>query len=98
MTIRPCKSLKFAVAALAIAMTGAAIPGAVTPAEAKKIIIVKKSVHHFHGHRHFRVFRPGLVVAGAGYGVANGCHWLKARAIYTGRPYWWVRYRNCIGE
>jgi hypothetical protein len=97
MTIHPRKSLNLATAALALAFAGAAIPGAVTPAEAKKIIIVKKG--HPHYHHHFRYFRPGVVVAGAGYGVAGGgCYWLKARALNTGRPYWWDRYRNCIGE
>lgn len=84
------RSLKIAAAALAIAFTGAALPGAVTPAEAKKIIIVKK---HFHGHHfHRRHFVP--VVLGVGYG---GCHWMKVRAINLDSSYWWARYHACRG-
>lgn len=24
------------------------------------------------------------------------CRWLKRRAYWTGRPYWWWRYRRCM--
>ncbi|HRK17699.1 MAG TPA: hypothetical protein PK970_01970 [Hyphomicrobiaceae bacterium] len=91
MFAKTSRSIKIAAAALAIAVSGAAIPGAVTPAEAKRIVI---KVHGFHGHhfRHHRHFVP--VYLGGRYG---GCHWMKVRAINLGSSYWWSRYHACRG-
>jgi hypothetical protein len=53
---------------------------------------------HFH-HRHFRHFHGGIFFGGPvfyGYHYGNGCHWLRRRALYTGSPYWWRRYRACL--
>lgn len=88
------RTVKLAAAALAVAFTAAAAPGTITPAEAKKIIIVKKGFghRHFH-HRHY--FGPAFVVASYGYG--SGCHWMKVKAYNTGSAYWWDRYNHCIG-
>ena len=49
---------------------------------------------HFH-HRHFhhRHFHGGPVFYGY-YG--DGCYWLRRRAVYSGSPYWWRRYRACL--
>jgi hypothetical protein len=47
----------------------------------------------FRHHRHFRHGR--FVVAGYPYAYGGGCYWLKERALYTGSPYWWRRYRAC---
>jgi hypothetical protein len=47
----------------------------------------------FRHHRHFRHGR--FVVAGYPYAYGGGCYWLKQRALYTGSPYWWRRYRAC---
>ena len=39
----------------------------------------------------------GLYIApGFGYLPAN-CSWLRRRALETGSPYWWRRYRACRG-
>jgi hypothetical protein len=57
--------------------------------------------HHFAGHHRFHGFRRGFVVAGPvyyygyGYGYGGGCAWLRHRALVTGSPYWWHRYRLC---
>ena len=42
----------------------------------------KKKFKHFrfhHGH----------------YPRYRSCYWLKNKAIYTGRDYWWHRYEDC---
>jgi hypothetical protein len=60
--------------------------------------------HHFRHHhafrhhhfRHHRFHRHRLVVVSAyPYYYADGCYWLKRRALYTGSPYWWNRYYAC---
>ncbi|MDZ4843692.1 MAG: hypothetical protein SH859_16325 [Hyphomicrobium aestuarii] len=85
-------TLKAATAALALTILGAAVPGAVTPAEAKKGF--KGHGHHFFiGHfprRHF--YGPRYHFAGYG-----DCYGLKRKAFATGSPYWWARYRDCRG-
>ena len=56
--------------------------------------------HHFGGFRgggHFG-FRRGFVIGGPvyyGYAYGGGCGWLRHRAVVTGSPYWWHRYRAC---
>jgi hypothetical protein len=91
------KPISITAAAFAITMlAGATLPGAVTPAEAKKIFIVKHGHHGHHGHFGYRRYgyAPAYFVAG-GYG--GGCYWLKQRAHNTGSAYWWNRYNTCIG-
>jgi hypothetical protein len=54
--------------------------------------------HRFHRHRHHRHFRYGFVGAPIyyhGYYYRGGCGWLRRRALATGSPYWWHRYRAC---
>jgi hypothetical protein len=58
-------------------------------------------VHRFHRplfvhrfHRHVFVRRAFFVGAPVYYG---GCAWLRHRALVTGSPYWWQRYRWCLG-
>lgn len=50
-----------------------------------------------HKHKHFGIVvnlgAPEYVYVGSGY---NPCRWLKRKAIYTGSPYWWNRYYQCI--
>ncbi len=57
-------------------------------------------VGHFR-HRHFGHFhRRGFVIGAPvfyGYGYGGGCGWLRHRAVVTGSPYWWHRYRLCRG-
>ncbi len=97
------KTVSLTTAAFAITMlAGAAIPGAVTPAEAgvkhpRAHHRMHHMMHHFH-NRHHRYFYGRRVVVGRYYGGGDGCYWLKRRALFTGRPYWWNRYNECIGE
>ena len=61
--------------------------------------------HRFHGprihrHRHhgFRRFHYGFVggpVYFHRYHYSGGCGWLRRRALRTGSPQWWHRYRAC---
>ena len=92
------KTLKLAAIATAVAIGGAAVPGVSAPAEAKKLIIIKK---HFHKgfYRPYAYVGTGLLLAGAGYyAYGPSCHWLKVRAINTGSDYWWDRYHACRGD
>jgi hypothetical protein len=41
-----------------------------------------------YGRRGFEI-RPG-------YGYRSDCGWLRRRALDTGSPYWWRRYRACV--
>ena len=100
MSLKLSKSITLAAVAAAIAIGSAAVPGVSTPAEAKKIIIIKKHGHHFY--RHARFIGPALLLAGGGYygysSYYGSCHWLKVRAIRTGSDYWWDRYHACRGD
>jgi hypothetical protein len=49
--------------------------------------------HHRFGHFHRRGFFIGAPVYSYSYGY--GCGWLRHRALVTGSPYWWHRYRAC---
>jgi hypothetical protein len=59
---------------------------------------------HMHaGRSHRRIgrhFRRGIIVgvplAYGAYYYADGCEWLRRRAIYTGSGYWWDRYYACV--
>jgi hypothetical protein len=93
------RTLKIALAAVALSITAAAVPGAVTPAEAKKFVIIKKHFHHGHFGHHRRFIGPALLLAGAGiYASSHSCYWLKVRARNTGSAYWWDRYQTCISD
>jgi hypothetical protein len=52
----------------------------------------------FHGYpyRHLRPYHFAPIVVG-GYYAGDGCGWLRRRAHATGSPYWFHRYRMCIG-
>ena len=60
-------------------------------------------VHRFHRPVFFhpfhrRVFARRVFFVGAPvYGYYAGCAWLRHRALVTGSPYWWQRYRWCLG-
>ena len=50
-----------------------------------------------HGHHHHRHGVRILIGGGPGYyGYGSSCRWLKLRALETGSPYWWKRYRFCV--
>ena len=48
--------------------------------------------HRHFGHFHRRGFVIGAPIYAYSYG---GCSWLRHRALVTGSPYWWHRYRLC---
>jgi hypothetical protein len=59
---------------------------------------------HGGGFQRHRGFGPlwlvppvavGAYYAGSYYG-GGGCGWLYRRAAYTGSPYWWHRYHECV--
>src|SRR5262249_43732524 len=60
-------------------------------------------VHRFHRPVFFHPFRRRVFVRRAFfvgapfYGYYAGCGWLRYRALVTGSPYWWQRYRWCLG-
>ena len=46
------------------------------------------------------VVRRPYVRAYPYYGYSTyggGCEWIRQRALVTGSPYWWSRYRACRG-
>jgi hypothetical protein len=48
------------------------------------------------GQRHFG--GRGGVYFGPSYGfLPSSCNWLRRRALETGSPYWWRRFRACRG-
>ncbi len=93
------QSVSLTAAAVAVAVFASAVaPGFATPAEAKKVFVVKSGFggHHFHRHGYGRSF---VVVSGLGYGYGyRECYWLKLRALDTGSPYAWARYNACIRD
>jgi hypothetical protein len=60
-------------------------------------------VHRIHRPLFFRpfhrrvFFRRAFFIGGPVYGYYGGCAWLRHRALVTGSPYWWQRYRWCVG-
>ena len=49
------------------------------------------------GDRERRRSGRGGIWFGPGYGFRPDCGWLRRRALDTGSPYWWRRYRACAG-
>jgi len=41
--------------------------------------------------------RRAFFVGAPIYAYGGGCAWLRYRALVTGSPYWWRRYRWCLG-
>jgi hypothetical protein len=53
----------------------------------------------------FKRFHLDVHIGGSGFHVGHGyhrgwrfrrCNWLRRRAMWTGSPYWWRRYRWCM--
>lgn len=95
MSLTLATSLKITVAAGVLAVAGAALPGGATPAEAKKLVLIKTGhyFHHHHGH-----WRSGIYFVDGSYRYYRSCYWLKVRALETGRQYWWNRYYACKAD
>jgi hypothetical protein len=51
----------------------------------------------FHPFRRRVFVRRAFFVGAPVYGYYAGCAWLRYRALVTGSPYWWQRYRWCLG-
>ncbi len=95
-----------AIAGVASAVVVAAV--ASEPAEARRGYGWHGGVRHHHTTRTvyfrpaYRPYRPvyfyrPAYVAPVYYRGYSDCGWLKRRAFHTGSPYWWQRYRACIG-
>jgi len=55
--------------------------------------------HHFHGGPFFGggIFIGPPVVYDDYYYTGGGCRWLRIQALRTGSPYWYRRWRACVG-
>ena len=51
-----------------------------------KIAHKRRFRHGFGYHGHWNVYH---------YRPYRGCHWLKRKARWTGKRYWWKRYHAC---
>ena len=101
--------LKAALAASALSIAALAVSALATPSAALPLGELQKQDNavalvryrhvahavHIHGYRfaHRGHVRGGVVA----YGYGPGCAWLHQRAVVTGNPYWWHRYRVCRG-
>ncbi len=77
----PPKKSALVLGAAVVAMTGVLA----APAHAKK------------GHIHIHLGVPvgvGFVDYGY-YDYGPSCYWLKKKAINTGSPFWWKKYKQC---
>ena len=102
--------LKHLLAASVIAFAALTVSAAETPSAALPRPDVSHDGNvtiaaHWNGHggihryRHFGHFhRRVFLVGGTVYGYGGGCAWLRHRALVTGSPYWWHRYRWCLGS
>jgi hypothetical protein len=91
------------IACVALAFSAAETPSAALPRpdvphDGNVTIAAHWSGHGgFRRYRHFgRFHRRVFFVGGTVYG--GGCAWLHHRALVTGSPYWWHRYRWCLGS
>jgi hypothetical protein len=87
---------KFTLIAIAASSMAAALP--MEQADARTRVFVSHG-RHFHARPHF--FRARYIAPVYAYtyydGYGDGCYWMKRRALHTGSPYWWHRYRACRG-
>src|SRR5262245_47734733 len=95
------KAVLVASAFVLSALTVSAPPAsaAVQPHLSQAATNVVRTVGWGHRHHHFGHFRRGFVIGAPvyAYSYGGGCGWLRHRAIVTGSPYWWHRYRVCRG-
>jgi hypothetical protein len=92
---------------LALLTLAAGAPALMIPTESAEARVRGYGVYHarpiYYGRpyvRPYRVYRARPFVYGYAarpYIAGDGCYWLKRRAIVTGSPYWWRRYRWCRG-
>jgi hypothetical protein len=100
-TVRGIKMLKAVLLASALVMSALTVSApqasaAVQPHFSKAATSLVNTVgwrHHHHFHRRGFVIGAPVYV----YGYGGGCSWLRHRALATGSPYWWHRYRLCRG-
>ena len=58
-----------------------------------------KNPHFIHNKRFSRHHHhKRIVVAYSDYGYADGCYWLRRKALSTGSRYWWNRYYACTSD
>lgn len=46
--------------------------------------------------RHLFLHKPHFKVWHGPNFVGHRCHWLKKKALFTGKRYWWKRYHRCL--
>ena len=65
----------------------------------RRVVVVRRFPRRVVFARHFRrgAFFVGAPIYTYGYAYGGGCAWLRHRALVTGSPYWWRRYRWCRG-
>jgi hypothetical protein len=89
MTTRTKTTLKAsALVAAALLATGVGMTAKPVTAEAKPKVNFSLHIGHsgyYGGPRYY----------GGGYAFRR-CRWLRRRAIHTGHPRWWRRYRRCM--
>jgi hypothetical protein len=61
----------------------------------RRVVVVRRFPHRVAFVRRFP--RRAFFVGGPIYAYGGGCAWLRYRALVTGSPYWWRRYRWCLG-
>src|SRR5262249_56273308 len=60
----------------------------------RRVVVVRRFPHRVVVRRFpRRAFFVGAPI----YAYGGGCAWLRHRALVTGSPYWWRRYRWCLG-
>ena len=89
---------KLALLAIAASTMALALPAEQATARSRGgVFIHSGGPVHFRAHR-FRHSSFAPIYAYSYYNSSyydNDCYWLKRRAINTGSPYWWRRYRAC---
>ena len=100
--------LKHLLAASALAFATLTFSAAETPSAAFTRLAAphtSNGVTTVRWHRHHGFWRFGgpyrfhrrVFIGGPVYAYGGGCAWLRHRALATGSPYWWRRYRWCRG-
>lgn len=100
--------LKRLLAASALALAALTLSAADTPSAAFTRLAAPAAsgslaTVRWHGHPGFwrfgapYRFHRRVFIGGPVYAYGGGCAWLRQRALVTGSPYWWRRYRWCRG-
>jgi hypothetical protein len=89
--------LKRLLAASALALAALTFSAAETPSAALPRLGAPAASPGFWRFRGPYRFHRRVFIGAPVYAYAGGCAWLRHRALVTGSPYWWRRYRWCRG-